>query len=63
MNTKTALQSDRSPGGQPKTYDIATKGDSQKLVPVRGIKGLKTELYNPDIRRDANIPDEIKYKR
>ena len=65
MDTKTALHSDRSPGGKPKTYDIARgpTPESQKLVPVKGVKGYWTEKNNPDIPLGDNIPDEIKYRR
>ena len=65
MNTKTGLNSDRSPGGKPKTYDIArgSTSESQKLVPVKGLKGYMQEKNNPDIPLGDNIPDEIKYRR
>ena len=61
MNTKTALKS--TPGGPPKTYNIARSGESQKLVPVKGLKGYMQEKNNPDIPLGDNIPDEIKYRR
>ena len=63
MNTKTALKS--TPGGPPKTFNISrgSTPESQKLVPVKGLKGVWTEKNNPDIPLGDHIPDEIKYRR
>ena len=59
------LNSNRKTGGAPKTFNIArgSTSESQKLVPVKGLKGYMQEKNNPDIPLGADIPDEIKYRR